>query len=292
MAVQWAHLGEGNVLVASSDGAWVQRPQLGVIGPLALRDPMPASLRPSIESTRHLLDGAIVAAERLAAGGDVPEMTALRWAWHLVSQWHCAHHSVSLLPELIARCEAAGRADLAAFAQRKLDQEHGHDQFALADLRALGYDAEGAVAGVPPAPSVREGLEYARSCVRGEKPAEFFGYMYALERRVLEVSDEWLGMLAAVLPSGADATSGIRAHANELDGDHVDQAVAFVARLAADDRSAVATGCYRTTQICCARLPGQLPSEEELERWLSPFQRADAVPGGLSGRKHQGGRCA
>jgi hypothetical protein len=291
MSVQWARLG-GEVLVATNGGAAIQQPQFGALG---LTDPMPDSLPATVETTRHLLDGAIAAAERLAPPQQEPPMTALRWAWNLVSQWHCAHYSVALLPDLIERYELMGRPDLAEFTRLKVAEERGHDQFPLADLRALGYDAEPLVRAVSPVSTVTAGLEYARSCATGERPVEFFGYMYALERRMLGVSDGWFAALDAVLPPGVDAASGLRSHANELDIEHVDEAVAFIAGLPADDRTAIAIGCYQTTQICCAQ--SRTPSEAELESWLSSFQRAEIVAGGAvaintgvqRGRQHEGG---
>ncbi|HEY6398865.1 MAG TPA: hypothetical protein VIX82_15565, partial [Solirubrobacteraceae bacterium] len=188
------------------------------------------------------------------------------------------HHSVALLPELTRRCERAGRRDLADFARRKLEEERGHDQFPLADLRALGYDAETLVQQIPPVPAVKSGVEYARACALGEHPVEFVGYIYALERRVIRIPDDWLTALDAMLPAGVDATSGIRLHASEFDVDHVRDAVMFVAGLRAEDRTRIAKSCYRITEISCGTYPGQRPSEAELECRLSPFQRAQVEP--------------
>lgn len=275
MPVQWAHLGGDGVLVASSRGAWIQRPELGPFGmhgPLGLTGPMPNTLPSTEETTRHLLDGAIAAAERAGPALKEPLITALRWAWHLVSQWHCAHHSVALLPALIERFQQMERPDLAEFARRKLEEEHGHDEFPLADLAALGYDAESVVREVPPAAAVTAALEYARSCTDSDEPVEFLGYAYALERRVLSLTSDWFVALDAVLPQSVDAASGVRAHANGLDTDHVDEAVAFITGLPAEDRTAIAIGCYRTTKICCAWTPGQIPTDAELESRLSRFQ--------------------
>ncbi len=306
MPVQWARLEDGEVLLATSKAAWIHQSQFGGLGlglggalplpaslglgsPLGLDAPMPDSLPASAETTRHLLDGAIAAAERAAPPVQEPPITALRWAWHLSSQWHCAHHSVALLPDVIERYEATGRPDLAEFARRKLEEERGHDQMPLDDLRALGYEAGALVQAVPPAPAVTAGLEYAGSVVRGPQPVEFLGYVYALERRVLRLSDNWFAALDAVLPPGVDAASGVRLHANELDLGHVDEAVGFFTGLPAADRTAIAIGCYRTTQICCAKLPGQHPSEPKLERWLSRFRRSGAVSGGVQQPPRQGG---
>ena len=288
MSVQWVHLPGGGTLVASARGAWIQQPAIASLG---LRGPMTDSLSATVETTQHLLDGAIACAERRAPELRPPQMTATRWAWELVAQWYCAHHSVALLPELTQRYEAAGRRDLADFARRKLEEERGHDHFPVADLRALGYDAEALVQQIPPAPAVKAGVDYARACAVGEHPVEFVGYMYALERRVIRIPAGWLAALDAVLPPGVSATSGIRLHVTELDVDHVAEAVKVVAALPADDRTRIAQSCYRITEICCGRYPRQHPSDAELERRLSRFQRAHVNPGRPAALEKQGDRA-
>jgi hypothetical protein len=282
MGVQWVHLESGEILVASGRGAWIHQPELGALG---LTGPMPDTLPATHDTTRHLLDGAIAAAERAAPRMRPPAMTARRWAWDLAGQWYGAHHSVALLPELIERYEAAGRYELAEFARQKLVEEQGHDQLPLADLRALGYDALALVQAVPPPSWVVGGLDYALDCVRGERPVEFLGYVYALERRVLRFTDDWFIALHAVLPGCAEAASGLRAHATEFDAEHVNDAIAFFTSLSAVDRTRIAIGAYRTTQISCAAFVGQHPSEAELDRWLPPVRHARVSAGGSSRRK-------
>ena len=271
MTVQWVHLSAGETLVASSRGAWIQKPQLGAI---ALSGAMPDAVPATRDTTRHLLDGAIAAAERAASPVQPPRMTIRRWAWQLVGQWYCAHHSVALLPEVIARYEAQGRRDLAAFVQNKLWEERGHDLLPLADLRALGYDADAVVGAVRPTSDAETLVEYARTCARGEHPVEFLGYVYALERRVLDARGDWIERVQAALPRGVDATSAVRTHATEFDHAHVAEAVSFFNGLGGADRTQIVFGCYRTTQVSCAGLAARQPSEGELAEWLAPYKYA------------------
>jgi hypothetical protein len=245
-------------------------------GTIGFTRPMRDSLRGTVETTRQLLDGAIAAAELEAPLGSPPPMTAVRWTWHLANQWYCAHHSVALLPVAIDRFEAIERPDLAGFGRLKLDEELGHDRFPLSDLEALGYDAHAAVKVLAPAPSVSAGLAYARECLDGDRPVEFLGYVYALERQVLRLSDE-LEALDALLPAGVEAASGLRSHATELDGQHVNEAIAFIAGLPARDRAAIASGCHRITEIYCQ--PFQHPSEAELADRLSRVSHAHPPAG-------------
>lgn len=285
MSGQWVHLDGGQLLLATRKGAWLQGVDLAAG---LFTAPMPPSVPGTLESTRHLLDGAIAVAQLTGGDRGIPPLRPARWAWHLAGQWYCAHHSVALLPEVIERFERDGRGDLAAFARLKLDEEQGHDQYPLADLRTLGYDAEAAIASVPPVPAVAAAVQYARDCVRGPRPVEFLGYVYALERRVLQVPRDWASELDRALPVGARAASGVRLHADEFDQAHVAGAVRFVSGLPAEDRAAIAVGAYRTTVICCASPPGSNPGDDELEQWFSRFALAHAEPRGTDAVQRQG----
>jgi hypothetical protein len=119
----------------------------------------------------------------------------------------------------------------------------------LDDLGALGYDAEAAVKEVPPGATATALVQYAGDCIEGPEPVGFFGYIFALERRVIRITDHALRTLESALPSGAAATSGVRAHAVEFDHQHVEELVAFVSGLPADDRTAVALASFDTAAL-------------------------------------------
>jgi hypothetical protein len=274
MAVQWAHLGQGRVLVASNRGALMHWPQLGALGGFG---PMGDRVPASVATTRHLLDGAIAAAEE-AVGSRAQPMSPERWAWQLVNQWHCAHHSLALIPEAADRYEASERHDLAEFARSKLTEERGHDRLPLDDLSALGYDADALASEMAPATEVLRALEFARRCARGRHPVKFLGYMYTLERRILKVSEEALAAIEAALPRGVAATSFVRAHTGGMDATHVDEAVRFIAGLPAADRTMIAVACHRVTQICATR-PRQHPSDAELRDRLVGYRPISARSG-------------
>jgi pyrroloquinoline quinone (PQQ) biosynthesis protein C len=176
-----------------------------------------------------------------------------------------------LIAEVADRYAAAGRPELEQFARRKLEEEQGHDQLALDDLEALGYDGASLVRTVI-SPVVRAVVEYARSCARGEHPVDFLGYIHVIERDVTRLTADWFAALDAVLPAGVDAASGLRSHATDLDHGHVAEGLAFFASLSAGDRTRVALACHRTMQILKTPLPGQYPSEADLERQFSRFE--------------------
>jgi hypothetical protein len=104
---------------------------------------------------------------------------------------------------------------------------------------------------------------------------------------VLRLSDQ-LEALDAMLPAGVEAASGLRSHATELDGEHVREAIAFIAALPARDRAAIANGCHRITEIYCQLF--QHLSEAELAGRLSCVSHAH-LPRGPSGTNQRGGRA-
>ena len=260
MTAQWVQLRDGETLVASRRGAWIQSPQAAA---LELWGSMPGSQRGTLDTTRHLLEGAMTAGERGAEAVGAWPPSERKWALDLVDQWYTAHHSVALLPVSIGRYQSMQRPELARFARRKLEEEAGHDRMPLNDLGALGYDAEAAVKEVPPGATARALVRYARDCVEGPKPVRFFGYIFVLERRVIRITDDALRTLESALPGGADATSGVRAHAVELDHQHVEELVAFVSGLPADDRTAVALACFETAALISKAVPAGSDHERE-----------------------------
>jgi hypothetical protein len=263
-------LGGGETLVASRKGAWIQ-PAQGAA--LELWGSMPPSHRGTPQTTRHLLDGAMSAGERGATAADKWPPTASGWALDLVDQWYTAHHSVALLPVAIERYQSMSRPDLVRFARRKLEEEAGHDRLPLNDLRALGYDADAAVKEVPPGPTAYELVRYARNCVNGPNPVGLLGYIFTLERRVIRITADALRTLAGALPSDVDAASGVRAHAIEFDHQHVEDLIAFVSGLPADDRTEVALACYQTAAIFSEGPPGDsTDGDTERERRVACFR--------------------
>jgi hypothetical protein len=268
-SAQWAHLGPDELLVATAGGAWIQRREPGAMW---LDGPMPPALPGTPQTMRHLLDGAMAAAERSAPRPTgLPAMTQRRWAWQLAGQWHTSYHSIPLIAEVAERFDEEGRRELAEYTWRKFDEERGHDQLALTDLRELGYDGEPLARAATP-PVAAAAVDYAYRRARGAHPVEFLGYVHVIERDVIRLTDDWFSALDAVLPPGVDAAFGLRSHATDLDLEHVDQAFEFFAGLPADDRTRIALACHRTAQILYTALPGQHPSETELKRRLTPFQ--------------------
>jgi hypothetical protein len=138
----------------------------------------------------------------------------------------------------------------------------------LDDLRALGYDPHAVVERVPPSAMAHTLVDYARESIGGPHPARFLGYVYALERRVLRITEPMLRTLERRL--GVAAASGVRAHAQEFDRGHVEELVEFVAGLPAEDRTDIVLGVHATAEICC--LPANLTHDVERQRLLAPLR--------------------
>lgn len=278
MTAQWVQLATGDTLVANHEGAWIQPAQAAA---LSLWGSMPPSTPATPATTRHLLEGALAAAEqaafasaeRVASSAESPPIDRATWALNLIDQWYTAHHSVALLSRAIDRYRQIHRPDLARFTEKKLAEEAGHDLFAVNDLKALGYDAHAAAEHVPPSKMARALVEYGRTTVASARPVSFLGYVFALERRITRITAPMLDDLERKL--GVQAASGVRAHALELDEGHVEELVEFIARLPAEDRTEVALACHTTAAICC--LP-QTPHQAERQRELAKFRNHRSKP--------------
>jgi hypothetical protein len=160
-ALQWGALAPGVVVVATGDRAWLHRP-------LAIGDPFaePMAGPATAESTRHPLDGAWAVARRaLSPAPAGAALTPVRWAWRLAWQYHTSHATPILLTEAKERFRALGRDELVECCARQVDEETGHDELALRDLRALGYHAESVVEAFRP--PTETGTSLCRSWKRG-----------------------------------------------------------------------------------------------------------------------------
>jgi len=267
VTVEWACLTPGLVVAATPERAWLHRPDAC--------DPDDPFARPmegpgSLPTTRRLLEGALGAAQQsVPATGARPRMTPARWAWRLASYYQTTHATPTLMAEAQRRFAAAGRRELAEYAALKVEDEGGHDDLALRDLRALGYDAEALVAAHQP-PTAARLVEYFTALVRADDPAGCVGYAYALERLAIATGRDYIRQVEAALPPGVYATRCLRVHSSlGADVSHVEDAVSVTARLPAADRIRIAQAAYETSRLCCAVPKGGHIPEEVLQKRLA-----------------------
>jgi hypothetical protein len=277
VSLEWARVSPGTVIVATKDRAFAHALVSGTGDPFAAPMEGPGSAA----TTRRLLDGAIGAAARAVLPApeppSPPPLTPERWAWRL-SGYHCTTHPTpARMAEASRRFAAQGRAALAAWAATKAREETGHDLLALRDLEALGYAPSWVEAHVPPAS--RALVEYFAAVTHADDPIGCVGYSYALERLALGRDAGSVAAVQAVLPPGVDATRCLRVHsAVGSDAAHVEETVALVAGLGADERTQIAIACFETALRFHAPPAVAPPTDAELAAILSPHRLAPATP--------------
>lgn len=204
----------------------------------------------SAGSTVRLLDGAINLGfagieKRLAQ----PEPTLAAYIVALVGAYHTSVDTPRNLRRAASRFEELGRPEVAAYLEDRAREETGHDRLALKDLRALGVPAERLVANFIP-----EGIKplckrFDELCIE-DYPIGCIGYSYCLERIAALKQKSDIEKVKALCPDGVDATRFLRSHSclgSEVT--HVEETIAFVASLPANDRIKVVQETYESAVI-------------------------------------------
>ncbi|HET9958465.1 MAG TPA: hypothetical protein VFQ61_28415 [Polyangiaceae bacterium] len=283
--IEWLEVDAGCVVLATAGGAKLHRVQARTSDPFAT----PMQGRGSLPTTRALLDGVVAFAAREHREPDRLESSALEsssaevtiegWGRRLAGYYHTTAATQRLLPRILASVERAGREDLANWARHKSDAEDGHDRLALRDLTALGYDAESLVAHVVP-DRARAWVDLFEKLAEETVPTACLGYAHALERLALARPAHFVHQLERRLEqklaerarSGAEAFAGsqsqdrviatrsLRVHsALGSDAGHVDENLAVIHQLCADERRTVAVACLQTARIAFDRRLGREP---------------------------------
>jgi hypothetical protein len=266
--VEWVEVVPGLALVATTRGA-VEH----LVQPFGDPFAVPMQGQGSEATTAVLLDGALAAAWRRRPDRPAPPMTPHLWAWRLVGIVHAAGATPRCMRVAAERFHAGGRSDLAAWADEIAREESGHSELALTDLEALGYDAPALAAAICP-PTGRALVDTLERIVAGPDPVESFGHGHALERASTFTTGAHIAGIEAVLPAGIHATRCLRLHSSiGLDVHHVRDSAARISRLAAADRTRVARACYEAGIVLWSRLPGDDPSDAELDPLLAPYRR-------------------
>lgn len=264
--LEWAAVAPGTVVVATADAAWLHRPDL--LSGDAFSTPMHG---PGTKATtKNLLDAAVGAAQRAAVRPSAPPpLTPARWVYRLSGYYQTTHATPRLMAEASARFRASGREALARWAESKVRDERGHDELALRDIRAMGYDAEAVVNTLVPTTAAAL-VRYFTSAVRATDPIGCVGYAYALERLALGQDAGYVKRVEALLPKGVTATRCLRVHsAAGSDARHVDETALVVSGLDAPERAQIALACYETTALCYSPSEEGFLSEDALQQALA-----------------------
>jgi hypothetical protein len=230
-------------------------------------------------STIRLLDGAINLGfagieKRLAR----PEPTLAGYIVALVGAYHTSVDTPRNLRRAANRFNELGRPEVAAYLEVRAREETGHDRLALKDLRALGVPGERLVANFIP-----EGIKplckrFDDLCVQ-DYPIGCIGFSYCLERIAALKQETDIEKVRALCPDGVDATRFLRSHSSlGSEASHVEETIAFVASLPANDRISVVQETYESALIMAEGYNHELlKSEAEM---LEELQQAvgEALP--------------
>jgi pyrroloquinoline quinone (PQQ) biosynthesis protein C len=163
----------------------------------------------------------------------------------LTQAYHHVRHTVPLLMAVGARLpERLGwlRKEILHY----LEEEDGHEQWILNDVRNAGGDREAAAASEP-AVATQAMIAYAYDTVSRGNPVGFFGMVHVLEGTSVALAVRAADRIQATLGLPSNAFSYLRSH-GELDREHVQHLAGILERLGdPEDRAAVvrcAKGIY------------------------------------------------
>ncbi len=149
-----------------------------------------------------------------ALKGQVPRALYLEF---LAQAYHHVRHTCPLLSLAAARTgDAVYRAALFDY----IAEEQGHDEWILADIGALGGDAQAAKRS-PPRPPCRAMVGYAYYAIEWISPYSLLGMVHVLEGMSVALAGRSAAALQASLGTGDGSGFRYLASHGALDADHV-----------------------------------------------------------------------
>ncbi len=136
---------------------------------------------------------------------------------YLAQAWHHVRHTVPLLKA--ARARLGHRPDLAAALDEYVEEEEGHDEWILSDIRATGADAD-RVRKSDPAPETAAMVAHAYDRIANGNPVSFFGMVYVLESVSVALAQRGASSVMERLGLPKQAFSYLTSH-GALDQDHI-----------------------------------------------------------------------
>jgi hypothetical protein len=278
LVTEWVNVtGDISIIARESGEVWFHTPS----GTKENIDPFatPMTGAGAAGSTVGLLDGAINLRfagieKRLAR----PDLTLAGYIVALVGAYHTSVDTPRNLRRAASRFKELGRPEVAAYLEQRAREETGHDRLALKDLRALGVPGERLVANFIP-----EGIKplckrFDDLCAQ-DYPIGCIGYSYCLERIAALKQETDIEKVRALCPDGVDATRFLRSHSSlGSEASHVEETIAFVGSLPANDRIRVVQETYESALIMAEGYNHELlKSEAEM---LDELQQAvgEALP--------------
>jgi pyrroloquinoline quinone (PQQ) biosynthesis protein C len=184
------------------------------------------------QQEREFLLAAPVIRDALAGGITLPRYLAF-----LSQAWHHVQHTVPLLMAAGSRLPQRLRwmqKDLIHY----LEEEIGHDEWILNDIRAAGGDVE-AVRDSVPHPATDALVAYVYDTVQRRNPAGIFGMVFVLEGTSVALALNAADRIQATLRLPDQAFTYLRSHGT-LDQEHVQDMASILSRLTeAADQAAI-----------------------------------------------------
>lgn len=155
----------------------------------------------------------------------------------LTEAYHHVKHTVPLLMACGARLPERLEWLREAIAEY-IEEEYGHQEWILGDIRACGGDAEAVRAGTPRM-ATELMVSYVYDRIARHNPASFFGMVQVLEGTSIALATQAAGIIQDKLQLPAQAFSYLTSHGS-LDLEHIELLKQLLNRLDdADDRAAV-----------------------------------------------------
>lgn len=246
---EWVDVdGDVTIIARETGEVWFYRPEAKDKGADPFGKPMTG--RGSAATAVSLLDAAIhLGFSRIEKNLATPSPTVAGYVMALIGAYHTSVDTAHNLRRAGRRFGELGRPEVTAYLEERAREETGHDRLALKDLRALGMPAERLVAKLVP-----EGIgpmcrHFDDLCAE-DYPIGCVGYSYCLERIAALKQEADIESVKAICPEGVDATRFLRSHSGlGSEAAHVEETIAFVASLPADDRIKVVRETYRSAVI-------------------------------------------
>ncbi|MES2496736.1 MAG: AMP-binding protein [Pseudomonadota bacterium] len=136
---------------------------------------------------------------------------------YLAQAYHHVRHTVPLMR--LARSSLATKPMLVAALDEYIEEEDGHEQWILNDIRAAGGDAD-AVEAWGPSPATARMVDHAYSTLRTGNPAAFFGMVFVLEGTSIALASNGAEAVRTSLGLPSSAFTYLTSH-GALDQDHM-----------------------------------------------------------------------
>ena len=184
-----------------------------------------------------LVDAPVI---RRALAGDI---TRERYIAFLTQAWHHVRCTVPLMMAVGSRLPprlAWLRKEVAHY----IEEEEGHDDWILADIRAAGGDATAAAASRP-LPATDAMIAYAWDTAMRRNPAGFFGMVFVLEGTSIALALQAADRIQQTLQLPPKAMTYLRSH-GQLDQEHIHHLAGILERMDHPQDRAAVEDCART----------------------------------------------